>query len=770
MRKPAATLLALAGNIAAIVLTLVLAQAAYPAVQVRSPVSVRDLKLWSDHDSAKIVVYLSSVTNFKGNRLHDPERFYVDLKNARIDGNWENEVRANAGPVKSVRAGQFDAGTVRIVADLERKKYSDKVDLLNDPPRLVIEISAPASERKVPDTRETVGRGGGAANRSQVAAQEKGKEASSSESSSGVPKQFSYEAGLKAEREGQWQKALEIYRSAAKNEPENADLWKKIGDIEWSLGDAAKAADAYQKEADLSPRDAVLLARLSRAYAVANEPAYAFEPIRRAVELDPDNIEYLRALGQIANWNGRSDIAAESYGRIVKLSPGDETAQLDFARSLSWSGNLDGAVAAFRGYFEKHADKKDALIEYAEAEEWRGHFSAALKLLERYREKFGETKEYRKAMARLLALAARPTPALKLIGPLLKESPDDYDVNYSNTIALYYAHRIPEAVRSLQVLEKLRPQSRETYDVGRFVTIDVRSNVEAGFRFYSDSNHLSLYGTRLKGTYFIDPDTYLQARGEYDYLHADRGSGYEALDGSTFSWHTAAWIGGGRRLSPALEVHGSVGAASVKDGSTIGIYDVSFEWQAADELLLKLTREHGYYVISPRTLSLGIKSDANRLNLTWQPDLDYTIDSSVSYVTLSDDNNYWDIAFTPHRSVLRCEKFNLDLGVTGSWQTFDKTLSNGYYSPELEQRYAAIAFGYWKINDDNGVSLTTSLGAQKDNTMNGFRFSYDVSAEGTFGIYRDWMLKVNAGYSHNVRQASGAFDAVGGGLSVVRRF
>ncbi len=770
MRRPETTIMNEAGHICALgifLITLMLPLAVFAAAPGHSPSEVRDVKLLPAPGGVRIVVSLSSAAEFTYNRLHDPERFYVDLKDARMEGSVGRDVRVKTGIVKAVRAGQFNRTTVRIVADLEGNGYRHTVNVYDDPPRIVVNISAPAPAAEGVQVRADSM--DGAAGKAGVA-QDKMLKASSADISGAAPKPLSFEAGLEAEKQGKWRKALEIYRALAKKEPQNADIWKRIGDLEWQLGDANGSAYALQRAADLNPRDAGLLSRLSQVYAELNQPENAFGPIRRAVELAPDNIEYLKALARIANWNGRPDIAAKSYRKILNLSPRDDASRLDLARSLSWSGDLDASVEVYRSYYAKHPGQKEVLIEYAGAEGWRGNYPAELKLLRKYRRDFGETKEYRKAMARLLARAERPTRALKLIDPLLEESPDDYDVNYSNTIALYHAHRLPESIRSLQTLESLRPESKETYDIRRFVTTAVRSNVEAGFQFYRDSDHLSLYRTRLKGTYFIDPDTRLQAGGEYDYLHADRGSGYETLDGRTSSEQTAGWIGAGRRLSPKLAVQGRIGAASVRDGSTTGVYDVSLDIQPADELLLRLERERGYYLVSPRTLSLGIKSSANRLNLTWQPDLVYTIDSSVSYVTLSDDNSFWEIDFGPRRAVIRRAKFNLDLGVSGSWLAYDKTLSNGYYSPTLEQRYAATAFGYWKINDDNGVSIVMSLGGQKDNTMNSFRLSYDASAEGTFGIYRDWMLKVNVGYAHNVRQASGAFDAFGGGLSVTRRF
>jgi hypothetical protein len=58
---------------------------------------------------------------------------------------------------------------------------------------------------------------------------------------------------------------------------------------------------------------------------------------------------------------------------------------------------------------------------------------------------------------------------------------------------------------------------------------------------------------------------------------------------------------------------------------------------------------------------------------------------------------------------------------------------------------------------------------QKDESMGSFQDGEDISAEGYFGIYSDWMLKARIGYASR-RLASGAFDGWSGGLTLTRRF
>ena len=62
------------------------------------------------------------------------------------------------------------------------------------------------------------------------------------------------------------------------------------------------------------------------------------------------------------------------------------------------------------------------------------------------------------------------------------------------------------------------------------------------------------------------------------------------------------------------------------------------------------------------------------------------------------------------------------------------------------------------------------FGALRDNFMTSFKFSNSYYVEATFGQYRDWMVKVRAGYTSNGSATGANFAAEQIGLTVVRRF
>jgi tetratricopeptide (TPR) repeat protein len=567
------------------------------------------------------------------------------------------------------------------------------------------------------------------------------------------------EGGLAAEMAGEWERAIEIYKDVLQREPNRADLWARISDIEAHLGNELRAAEALGKAAELSPDDADLQYQSSNAWAAADQPEPALEAVERALELDPDNVEYLRAHAELANWTGRSRLAAKSYERIMELAPEDDISLLHYARSSSWGGELDEAVAAYEEYLSRHPEEKDAHIELAKVESWRGNYNASLRILESYRKQWGETREYKETKARVLAWAERPTLAFEYIAPLLEETPDDYEVNYSRTIALHHDNRPREAIESLDKLSELRPDSKETYDIRRFVLTPLRSNVTFLTDFYTDSDDLDRYHSAAEGAYYLNPETRLEAGIETDYLRAERGSGLEHRDGSEHAWHHRGWLGAYHRFTPDLALDGYLGVADAED-KTRPSYGIGADYEPRDNLFLRLERDYGFYVVSPRNVSRGVRRGANTLFAQWEPDLLYTVVGQLGFDDFSDSNKRWEAVLAPRRSVMRAEDFNLDLGVRGQWYGFeDENPDNGYYDPEFYQSYMATAFGYWKISDDDGVSVALESGAIKDNDLEHFRFAWGANVEGIFGIYRDVMLRLGGGVSRNSRQEGGAFRA-----------
>ena len=104
-----------------------------------NPVDVTDIRYWSFSGYTRVVISLTDRVEFSKKRLSNPDRLYFDLGNSRINQEIRKSISVSNEMLKSVRASQFDAGTVRVVLDLE--KIADyRIVTLEDPVRVVIDI------------------------------------------------------------------------------------------------------------------------------------------------------------------------------------------------------------------------------------------------------------------------------------------------------------------------------------------------------------------------------------------------------------------------------------------------------------------------------------------------------------------------------------------------------------------------------------------------------------------------------------------------------
>lgn len=113
-------------------------------------IDVKGIRYWSSAGYTRVVVDLSSSVEFSSNRLSNPDRIYFDLKNSRLKKEFKTTLPVGDGLLKSVRAGQFDAQTVRVVLDLEEIKDFNTF-ILDNPTRLVIDVNGVEIAKK-PET------------------------------------------------------------------------------------------------------------------------------------------------------------------------------------------------------------------------------------------------------------------------------------------------------------------------------------------------------------------------------------------------------------------------------------------------------------------------------------------------------------------------------------------------------------------------------------------------------------------------------------------
>jgi tetratricopeptide (TPR) repeat protein len=550
---------------------------------------------------------------------------------------------------------------------------------------------------------------------------------------------------------------------------ESREYWLGMADIYALANDDAASSAALEAATRFAPQDHALFYRLAQSFTTEKDASAAAAAIERAVELDPKNLEYLRTRADLASERSDYAMALDSYRRILAVAPDDPGARLGIARVKYWQSRLDESKAAYRGYLAQHPGVAAAAMEYIVVLTELGDYAGAADGLENYRREFSDNVAYRAQKARVLAWAERPMPALALVAELEPVLPDDYELGYTRTVALHYAHRPREALTSLAEVTRLRPNDKETADLARFIRTPLRSNVTFDFGYGTGSDDVTIRRAGVRGEYVVNPETRLFGGADRQWISAAPDSGYEKPDGGTTIGYSRAWLGLRHRLSPKLSVDGQIGSGTA-EGDGQFIYELGADMQPMDELAVRLSRRQDLYAVSPRATKLGIEQRTNVLDATWTPDLRYTVETHFAYDTFSDGNDRWEVELAPRRALLRTQRLNLDLGVSGRWFGFDQDPGNGYYAPSHYERYALTAFTYWKITDDDGVSVAFSAGPYKDNTMTGFRTGGDIVAEGFFGLYRDWFLDVKASLSHYGGGETGGYRSRQFELGLTRRF
>ncbi|NOY70321.1 MAG: N-acetylmuramoyl-L-alanine amidase [Deltaproteobacteria bacterium] len=111
-----------------------------------NPVTVKEIRYWSNPEYTRIVIDADGPTDFSNNLLkRDPrinklhKRLYVDLKNCRLGGGIKEKIPIDDSLLKDVRAGQFTPNTVRVVVDIKSfENYN--IFSLNNPFRIVIDV------------------------------------------------------------------------------------------------------------------------------------------------------------------------------------------------------------------------------------------------------------------------------------------------------------------------------------------------------------------------------------------------------------------------------------------------------------------------------------------------------------------------------------------------------------------------------------------------------------------------------------------------------
>jgi len=144
-----------------------------------------------------------------------------------------------------------------------------------------------------------------------------------------------YYKGFHLFRLGRWEEALESFRAAEANAPEDPRNPFRQGLILQAMGDFEGALGKLRRAADLDPQDPVIAARLSRVLRVSGDYAEAERVVTAALAVSPDSADLQYALAQLRLREGRDVEAEAALRRAIALHPVRPDAHHDLARLLA---------------------------------------------------------------------------------------------------------------------------------------------------------------------------------------------------------------------------------------------------------------------------------------------------------------------------------------------------------------------------------------------------------------------------------------------------
>jgi N-acetylmuramoyl-L-alanine amidase len=121
------------------------------AQQADRPIrSISAVRHWASGDTLRVAVEVSGDFDFRGDRLHNPERVYFDIPNTRpnFDSKRFYNEDVDSPVLKRIRVAETSPGVTRVVLDLNGSTQVGTVHLRN-PNRLVVELR-PAAPNAAP--------------------------------------------------------------------------------------------------------------------------------------------------------------------------------------------------------------------------------------------------------------------------------------------------------------------------------------------------------------------------------------------------------------------------------------------------------------------------------------------------------------------------------------------------------------------------------------------------------------------------------------------
>ena len=111
-----------------------------------------DIRSYSYPDKTRVVMDLSEKTEFRADKLINPDRIFIDIMSsvAKLE-NTSKQIKIDDGVIKTVRTAQFNEEIIRVVLDLYQQTKYELFSLI-EPDRIVIDVFKSGEEAAISET------------------------------------------------------------------------------------------------------------------------------------------------------------------------------------------------------------------------------------------------------------------------------------------------------------------------------------------------------------------------------------------------------------------------------------------------------------------------------------------------------------------------------------------------------------------------------------------------------------------------------------------
>jgi tetratricopeptide (TPR) repeat protein len=319
-------------------------------------------------------------------------------------------------------------------------------------------------------------------------------------------------------------KAVEAYKAALSQDPDNTDAKRGLAQALLSSGQNDDAAKVYADILKSNPEDAQALIREADVQRQNGHYEQALATLKKAQAIASDNLELNYNLALVYDALGRYDEATATLKQMLKatVSPDGKYADQDANnRSLFLdrlgivsreSGNADAAVEAYRQMVALGGDYRargyDGIVSaYRDAHQWNKALAAAAEAATA----LPDNHDVQLTYASQLADTGKLDEALKLANAQLNGTPSDREVYFTIADINSRARHFKDAEAALSKVETLSTKPSE-----KVFLSDYRANLAEKQKLY-DQAELD-YRKGLA----IDPNN-ASIANDYGYMLADRG-------------------------------------------------------------------------------------------------------------------------------------------------------------------------------------------------------------------------------------------------------